>query len=64
MERKKLIAPEGYLYTDGSDPVKEIYLAVGSDGSGYDLISETDAQDFEEATEEDYLSALARLGVE
>lgn len=64
MDRKILIAPEGKYYTNGGEPGKEIHLEVGLDGSEYYLIDESEVQDFDEATEEDYLSALARLGVE
>ena len=67
MERITLTAPDGKYYTDGETYGKEIHLAVGLDGSDYCLIDESDlpdAEEYAEATEEDYLNALARLGVE
>ena len=38
-ERKKLIADEGYVYTDGTNFGKEVYLAEGDNGDAWHLIS-------------------------
>lgn len=64
MERKILIAPEGKYYTNGETYGKEIQFAVGLDGSEYYLIDESEVQNFENATTEDYEQSLSKLGVE
>ena len=63
MDRVVLIAPEGKYYTDGATYGKEVHLAVGLDGSDHYLIDEAEIDNFVEASEEEYLSALERLGV-
>ena len=64
MERKILIATEGKYYTNGETYGKEIHLALGLDGSDYYLIDESEIENFEDATVEDYEQALSTLGVE
>ena len=64
MERKILIAPDGKYYTNGETYGKEIHLALGLDGSDYYLIDESEIENFEDATVEDYEQALSTLGVE
>ena len=38
-ERKTLIADEGYIYTDGVNFGREVYLAEGDDGASWYQIS-------------------------
>lgn len=67
MDRVILKAPEGKYYTDGVIYGKELHLAEGVDGSGFYLIDESELpteEEYAEATDEDYLAALAKLGVE
>lgn len=64
MERKVLIAPDGKYYTNGETYGKEIHLALGLDGEEYYLIDESEIENFEDATVEDYEQALYTLGVE
>lgn len=63
MDRTILTAPDGKYYTNGETYGKEIYLSEGLDGADFYLIEETEVQDFEDATIEDYETALSRMGV-
>ena len=66
MSERVLIAAEGMVYTDGEVYGKEIWLGVNDDPSNWheipesEIPSDTDA----DASEEDYLAALAKLGVQ
>lgn len=56
----KLTAPNGYVYSNGETSGKIVYLGKNDSVENWELIAE--AED-EEATQEDYLAALAELGV-
>ena len=64
MDRVILKATDGMIYTDGEIYGREIYLSEGEDGSQFYEIPESDISLFEEATPEDYQSALSQLGVD
>lgn len=60
-----LIADEGKFYTDGSTYGTTVILAPDADESIWKQVTADELpKDEDEATEEDYLSALSRLGVE
>lgn len=62
MERKILKASEGMVLTNGEIYGSEIYLAEGVDESTFYEILESEIPNFEEATPEDYMEAMARMG--
>ena len=64
MERKILKASEGMVLTNGEVYGKEIYLAEGVDKSTFYEIPESEIVNLEEATPEDYMEAMARMGVD
>ena len=66
--RKVIEATEGHILTNGEVYGRKIYLAEGDNGSEYYEISleeyeQIKAEASEEATAEDYQSALRQLGV-
>lgn len=66
--RKVIEASEGHILTNGKNFGRKIYLAEGDNGSEYYEISleeyeQIKAEASEEATAEDYQSALRQLGV-
>lgn len=66
MERETLQAPEGMMYTDGADYGTKIDLEVGRSKDDFSLITleeYSSMTESEEATAEDYINALERLGV-
>ena len=64
MERKILKASEGMVLTNGEIYGSEIYLAEGVDASSFYEIPESEISNLEEATSEDYMEAMARMGVD
>ena len=67
MERQTLIASDGMVLTDGEIYGREIYLAEGVNADAFHEITEAEYEQIvnsEEATADDYLAALERLGVE
>ena len=75
-ERKTLIADDGYIYTDGTNYGRIVYLAEGDDGSKWHQITHEEfvemlnkqelgepTIDPDDATEVDYQNALESLGV-
>ena len=68
-ERIKLVADEGYVYTNGEIYGSVIYLAVGLSDEGFYQITREEydaimnASEEELATDEDYQKALRELGV-
>lgn len=64
--RKIIKASEGHILTDGNIFGSIIYLAEGRSGEDFYEITEAEyeaLQESEEATAEDYQSALRSLGV-
>lgn len=60
-----LIADEGMFYTDGNTYGTTVILAPDADASVWKQVTEEELpKEEDEATEADYLAALARLGVE
>ena len=69
MDRITLIADDGMYYTNGVIYGKQIHLAEGMTTDGFYQITEEEynaipKEDDEIATEEDYINALERFGVE
>ena len=59
-----LIADEGMFYTDGNTYGKTVHLAPDADESVWKQVTEDELpKEEDEASEADYLAALARLGV-
>ena len=52
------------VLTNGEIYGKEIYLAEGVDKSTFYEIPKSEIPNFEEATPEDYMEAMARMGVD
>lgn len=63
MDRKILKASKGMILTNGEIYGSEIYLADGVDENAFYEIPEGEIES-EEATSEDYIEALSKLGVE
>ena len=63
MDRKILKASKGMILTNGEICGSEIYLAEGIGENSFYEIPESEFES-EEATSEDYIEALLRLGVE
>ena len=64
--RKVIEATEGHILTNGEVFGRTIYLAEGENGDDfYEITDEeyNEIQESEEATAEDYQSALRQLGV-
>ena len=64
--RKIIEATEGHILTNGEVYGRTIYLAEGENGDDFYEITEAEyeaLQESEEATAEDYQSALRQLGV-
>lgn len=60
-----LIADEGLFYSNGITSGKTILLAPGDSKDNWKQVTEAERPEYQdEATEADYLAALARLGVE
>ena len=62
MSRKILKASDGMILTNGEIYGSEIYLAEGVDASTFYEIPESEIANLEEATPEDYMEAMARMG--
>lgn len=52
------------VLTNGEIYGSEIYLAEGVDASSFYEIPESEISNLEEATSEDYMEAMARMGVD
>lgn len=70
MERKRLTANEGMVFTNGESYGKIVFLAVGSSSDDWHEITEAEyearmVEDAEDnvATDEDYQTALREMGV-
>lgn len=65
-DRIVLLADEGKFYTDGVSYGYKVILPPDADASKWWQVTEDELpqDDAEMATEEDYLTALAKLGVE
>ena len=63
MDRKILKASDGMIFTNGEIYGKEIYLADDTEETAFYEIPESEIES-EEATKEDYMEALYKLGVE
>ncbi len=64
--RKIITATDGHIFTDGEIFGTVIYLAEGTDGSDFYEITLEEYNAIltsEDATEEDYRSALCEMGV-
>lgn len=58
LDNADLIAPEGFLYTDGRDVyAKKIWLGEGMDADSFKLVSEEEYQRLTE-TEDTYADSL------
>ena len=66
MSTRVLIAAAGMVYTDGEVYGKEIWLGVNDDPKNWNEVpvSEIPSDADEDATEADYIAALAKLGVQ
>ena len=66
MSERVLIAAEGMVYTNGEVYGKEIWLGVNDDPANWHEVPESEMPDEADAdaSEADYLSALAKLGVQ
>lgn len=64
MSERVLIAAEGMVYTNGEVYGKEIWLGVNDEPANWREVPESEMSDEADATEEDYLAALAKLGVQ
>lgn len=64
-EQRVLTAAEGMVYTNGEVYGKEIWLGVTDDPANWWEVPESEmpAEDDVDASEEDYLAALDKLGV-
>ena len=62
MDRKILKASDGMILTNGEVYGYEIFLAEGMDEASFYEIPEGEIES-EEATNEDYIEALGKLGV-
>ena len=67
--RIKLIASDGMMLTNGEIIGKEVFLGTGDSVDNWHEITEAEAEKLmaeedEEATAEDYQTALAEMGVE
>lgn len=60
---RKLIAPDGYVYTNGETSGSIIYLGKNDKEENWMLVEESD-ESLTEATAEDYEAALGEMGVE
>jgi hypothetical protein len=64
-EPRILTAPEGMVYTNGEVYGTEVWLGVNDSPDNWTLVPDSEVPDVDgaAATEEDYLAALAKLGV-
>ena len=60
---RKLIAPDGYVYTNGETSGSLIYLGKNDKEENWTLVEMSDDA-LLEATAEDYEAALGEMGVE